>query len=449
MPRSANQFYNQSPYPTDNSFAPIADGLARALFGDPEAAAAQQQQQREAELLQAQTQRQRSAAGYDDSRTAGVNIQNRASMSLPELFAQMQPPTVAPSAPIMEGDPGQSAGLDQFLGGLAQQDANQNFDGDAAIRKMLPQLLAATGQMQGDKINPNDMVASLASMFGSDEMARRGMVNQGKTPGEEFALTSGRADEVAQQGYSAKLAEALGVANIQAGSSRYGADSRASASRDVAGIRAGATRYTADAKNSGSFVSDGRSAALSVYPNLQITDNVRDPNSDLGKANPGSLHNSTRAAVDSRAIPGMTFDQYVQGYRDKGYEIREAIDEYKNPSGHATAGHWHVVLGQKKGSNSKASTASKTPKPVPLHASKEIKTTVAEYLKGLGNEKFQTPRVTTTLIAAVEREYQRTQSVAVAMRNVGKNFISGVDRINKRKAAGGKAASNDGWGELK
>lgn len=93
-------------------------------------------------------------------------------------------------------------------------------------------------------------------------------------------------------------------------------------------------------------VSNAAVIADSVYPGIQITQNRRDPNSELGRANPGSWHNRTGAAIDARPIKGMTFDQYVQGYRDRGFKIIEARDEVKNPSKHATGPHWHVVLGE-------------------------------------------------------------------------------------------------------
>jgi len=95
-------------------------------------------------------------------------------------------------------------------------------------------------------------------------------------------------------------------------------------------------------------IPDGRAAALSVYPGLHITDNERDPKSPLGRANPNSWHNRSRAAIDARPIKGMTFEQYVQGYRDAGYDIIQKRDEVKNPSGHATGPHWHVVLGKRR-----------------------------------------------------------------------------------------------------
>lgn len=93
-------------------------------------------------------------------------------------------------------------------------------------------------------------------------------------------------------------------------------------------------------------VTDGVKAALSVYPNARVTSGYRGPDHPLSRANPGSWHTKSRAAVDTAPIPGMTFDQYVEGYRKAGYGILEARDEVNNPSKHATGPHWHIVLGK-------------------------------------------------------------------------------------------------------
>lgn len=88
----------------------------------------------------------------------------------------------------------------------------------------------------------------------------------------------------------------------------------------------------------------GVSAVQSVFPEAEITDDIRDPNSPLGQANPNSFHVQTDGAVDVRPIPGVTFDQFVNQLQAAGYNVIEAIDEVNNPSGHATGPHWHVVL---------------------------------------------------------------------------------------------------------
>ena len=92
-------------------------------------------------------------------------------------------------------------------------------------------------------------------------------------------------------------------------------------------------------------VSNGRAVIEDIFPGVHVTDNTRDPNSALGRANPDSWHNRSGGAVDVRPIPGMTFDQFVGRIRQSGYSIIEQRDEVKNPSGHATGPHWHVVLG--------------------------------------------------------------------------------------------------------
>lgn len=88
-------------------------------------------------------------------------------------------------------------------------------------------------------------------------------------------------------------------------------------------------------------------AARSIFPDLEITDWSRDANSALGRANPDSWHVKSKGAIDARPRKDMTFDQYVQRYRDAGYPILEAKDEVANPAKHATGPHWHVVLGDR------------------------------------------------------------------------------------------------------
>lgn len=96
----------------------------------------------------------------------------------------------------------------------------------------------------------------------------------------------------------------------------------------------------------GAPVSDAASVAKSLFPGVEITQQRRDPNSSLGKANPNSWHNKSGAAIDVRPIKGMTFAQYVKRFADAGYTILEAKNEVgKGRSKWATGDHWHVVLG--------------------------------------------------------------------------------------------------------
>lgn len=96
----------------------------------------------------------------------------------------------------------------------------------------------------------------------------------------------------------------------------------------------------------GAPVADAASVAKSLFPGVEITQQRRDPNSSLGKANPSSWHNKSGAAIDVRPIKGMTFAQYVKRFADAGYTILEAKNEVgAGRSKWATGDHWHVVLG--------------------------------------------------------------------------------------------------------
>lgn len=88
----------------------------------------------------------------------------------------------------------------------------------------------------------------------------------------------------------------------------------------------------------------GHAVISAIFPEAEITDDNRDPNSDLGRKNPGSFHNRTDGAVDLRPIPGMTFDEFIATLEAEGVTVIEAIDEVNHPSGHATGPHWHVVV---------------------------------------------------------------------------------------------------------
>jgi len=88
----------------------------------------------------------------------------------------------------------------------------------------------------------------------------------------------------------------------------------------------------------------GRQVIEDLFPEAVITDDIRDPNSSLGMANPDSWHVQSDGAVDVRPIPGMTFEEFVSIIQESGYDVIEAIDEVNNPSGHATGPHWHVVI---------------------------------------------------------------------------------------------------------
>lgn len=89
----------------------------------------------------------------------------------------------------------------------------------------------------------------------------------------------------------------------------------------------------------------GRAVIEELFPGAEITEDIRDPNSKLGKETPNSYHETTDKAVDLRPIKGMTFGEFIQKIKDAGYSILESKDEVNHPSRHTTGPHWHVVLG--------------------------------------------------------------------------------------------------------
>ncbi|OHC93906.1 MAG: hypothetical protein A3H25_02790 [Sphingomonadales bacterium RIFCSPLOWO2_12_FULL_63_15] len=98
---------------------------------------------------------------------------------------------------------------------------------------------------------------------------------------------------------------------------------------------------------SGTPVADGGAVIKALFPQARITSTYRSKDHPLTKANPGTWHNKSKAAVDTAPIPGMTFDQYVKGVEGAGYTVIEAINETgKGRSKHATGDHWHIVLGE-------------------------------------------------------------------------------------------------------
>jgi len=89
----------------------------------------------------------------------------------------------------------------------------------------------------------------------------------------------------------------------------------------------------------------GRAVIEGLFPEAVITEDFRDADSELGRANPDSFHVQSDGAVDIRPIPGMTFEEFIQRIEDAGYSIIEAMNETgSNKSGHATGDHWHVVF---------------------------------------------------------------------------------------------------------
>lgn len=318
MARGQNFYYQGNPG------AEIGTSLARAIFGDPAAAAQQREQQARNDERIA---RSRLLIAQGD----GVENQNRAAASLPELLAGLRPAQAAVAAPIPSiDDPA-------FLDGAGP--SAPAVDPQQAFVAGLPQVMAALAQMQGDKVNSSETIGTLASFLGGDELARRGMVAQGKTPGEDFALTPDRADAISARDAGESQAQAFGVANINHANDIPVANIRAGATTDAAGIRAGATRYVADVRAGGT--APGFDAIQRAIPGATMNSGVRTPERNRAV---GGVSNSTHLGQ----TPG------VQGYdippqRGSTVEAARAAIEAANPGVRVVEAkdegdHWHFAL---------------------------------------------------------------------------------------------------------
>lgn len=426
-----------SPYPTDPTFAIIGEGLGRALFGDPVARQAQQQAEAERQVALARATQARSAAGYDDARTAGVKQQIEASdfvKLLTEGFAApppVQDMSTGGSLADVVSSLGAGAGMEEQ--GILPPPPVVAPTADDQLRTITPKLLGALARMQGDKVDPNAVVGGLAAFLGSDEFARRGLIAQGKTPGEEFALTADRADDIRSQGYGAEYKKATDVATINNASDIPVAEIRARGGVDAARVRGETAGNVSGNKDYTKATDDARAAAQRLYPSARITQVERDPNSALGKANPDSYHNHTKGAVDVAPIPGTTFEQYVQGYRDQGYPVLEAKNEVgAGRSAHATGDHWHVVLGRREKPEGKGSTgnpraaAGKRGTAIPMGISKQIDEKVAALIDDVFSTHTEASRkkVASGWRARAGRYYQRYGDTGQVMDQLRKDMIA-------------------------
>lgn len=281
----------QNFYYQGNPGEAIGGALATAIFGDPALRAKQQQMQSEMELRQAQADMARQHGAYYGAQTAGVGIQNDASQQLPALLQAMTPRPAPP--PIEPDGTNLGAAFDSSVGPQAHGETQE-----AAIQRGLPALLAAMGQMNGDKIDPRQIMGTYGAFMGGDELARRGMVAQGQSPSENFALTPQRADAISARDANFDLTKSVAVAktnhatdipvaNIHAGASRYGDD------RQIEG-----TRYTVDHR-------PAPKPPAPKPPRLigkKATNDLNDLISEYEKAHHVSITGPTRASVLAKAV---------------------------------------------------------------------------------------------------------------------------------------------------
>ena len=233
----------------------------------------------------------------------------------------------------------------------ADRAAGQDTEDDEAIAQALE---------SGDPAEVSRAMAAVTAQLqiaaGPDKFASiSGVVDpQGTTLQQEYdwLISQGRFEDA--ENLVANKVDPVIPVTTQDGTTGYLASDFRGSSSPTRPIPRGATGQTGRGGDTGGGVSggkgrpvaDAKAVARGLFPNIAITDHRRDPNSALGKANPGSWHNRSGAAIDVKPIPGMSFGDYVKRYRDAGYTILEARNEVgKGRSGHATGNHWHIVLG--------------------------------------------------------------------------------------------------------
>lgn len=440
MGRAPNFAYSASPVEE------IGTSLARALFGDPEAAAKQRDQIAQAELRAAQTRQADAHAGLYGSQTAGQNYQNTSARGFGDLVdewtRQQEPAPVAmPSddlAPLPEGAAG------GYYPGQP--------DPAEAMRRNLGRAIAFIAGQQGDKVDMGDTVGALSAFLGNDEFARRGLIAQGHTPGKDFALTPGRADAIAQTGYDEDYRKATGVAlinnrddvpvaNIQANASMRNQGVRSGDTRRGQDINSGDRRYATDSKgyDKASAVALGNSLGT-VTSTVRTEKRQRELIADWERGgrkgvrpadNSHHLERNGGRGIDIARRPGVTHAQVVKSYRDKGYTILEQLDE---------GDHSHLALAGGPGTQGKGRGGQpKAPKGVTRMTNKMLSEELDNQLLATPGLKAQ-PNARLMIRERATRNYQQSgnavEAVAEALRWARNNNRDG----GAKRAAGGKPA---------
>lgn len=84
-----------------------------------------------------------------------------------------------------------------------------------------------------------------------------------------------------------------------------------------------------------------------MFPGVQITGRGRSPTSALGRANPDSYHNVDQA-LDFARPAGVSIEDVKKRLVGRGVDVKEALDEYANPSKHATGPHYHIAFAKQR-----------------------------------------------------------------------------------------------------
>ena len=430
MPRAPNFAYRD---PT----AEIGNALVRAILGDPAMAAAQRQQQSGMDLREAQAAMARSHGGLYDSQTEGVDQQNMAARGMPGFFQAMYaapPPMPSLDDPNFVQDAGPSAPLPTR---------------DDIFRAGLPAFLGNAAIMQGDKIDPRALIGTAASFGGGDEMARRGLIAQGHTPGENFAITPGRADEISARDAGEDRTTKFGVADI---GRRSAFDVATVNNRDdvpVANINAAGRENVATIKATGP--APGFDAISAAFPGVQMSSGWRsvEHNREAGGVDDSSHLGQTPGVqgYDIPVQPGMTIDQAAAKIEaDNGGRVQvvERLQHRaKKPDGTLGGVHWHFALKNVGGPAAKTGAATgagpaaaKPPRMVSKSAVGMIDTELTGHFKSYSITLA--PAVKSQLKGRAIEIYQQTGNPVLAVRQAVQERAERI-RAKHKPAPSGRA----------
>lgn len=385
--------------------AAIGAGLARALFGDPAAAQAQQEHLADVAYRKAMTEQAGQHARLYGNQADIAGTQGAAIKSLPELIASLAAPApvAAPVDPATTEAMAGMMGIDPMLAAPAPEAAAPGaFDPSS-----LAAVIGALAQSRGENVDISETIGTLGAMLGDDELARRSLIAQGHTPGENFALDATRADAIsardAAEDYTKDTAVAtinnrddIPVARIQAETSRRGQD-----------VSAETARRGQDIKSDGDF--DMGSAASLGKRFGQVTSTYRTPEHNRKVGGVANSYHTKGRGIDIARAPGVTHAQVAQAYRDAGYNLIESLDE---------GDHSHFALA---GGPKKAGKGAKpaAPKAIDTADRKMIEGIVKARLKGKEGEPGY-ERYRASLIRRATQHYQTSgnpdDAVAIAIR---------------------------------
>lgn len=375
MARGQNFFYQSSPAEA------IGASLGKALFGDPEMAAAQARARTEAALREAQTAEATAHGGLYTSQTTGQDYQNTSAQGQPGAIADFI------SKSYLASHPGSSAAPVALpAGGAPASYAPAPAEDPQLTRALsLGNVLATLAGSQGDKVSTTDTMGTLSALMGgpdADQQGRAANIILHGSPTKDFAVTSGRADQIAATDNAANLAQAIATASTNHASDIPVANISAGARRDAAtinhrddiaseNIRADAKRDVATIKGGG-----GRDAGFSlvsdVLPGAVMTGGERTAarNAEVGGvANSRHLAGDGIEAYDIKPFYGArTFADAKAAMQARyGARLVEAKDETHRP-GHGP--HWHFAV-RSEGGPTRAASA-KPPKGVSPASSKML-----------------------------------------------------------------------------